>query len=84
MKILCLFVQRKCSYEGQYAPELFAAIDEYGNDDNPDYLIDEEAKAKDDSSITFIKRMTINVPNDDFDRLFYDKEELKGSPETQP
>lgn len=55
MKILCLFVQRKCSYEGQYAPELFAAMDEYGYDENPDYLIEQNERADKDSSIAFAR-----------------------------
>lgn len=38
MIIYCLFGQRKESYEGQYAPELIDSVDEYTNDENPDYL----------------------------------------------
>lgn len=45
MKVYVLFGQRKESYPGQYAPEVLASIDEFGNDENPDYMIDEEKKA---------------------------------------
>ena len=38
MVIKTVWAQRTESYEGQYAPELLGAIDEYGNDDNPDYI----------------------------------------------
>ena len=46
MEIRCLFAQRHCDYDGEYAPELLAAIDEYGDDDNPSYLLEEIEKAK--------------------------------------
>jgi len=36
MILHCLFIQRKEQYEGQYAPELMSAIDEYTWDENPE------------------------------------------------
>ena len=36
MKIYLIFGQRKCSYPGQYAPELLEAWDEFAWDENPD------------------------------------------------
>lgn len=73
MKIIVLFAQRKCAYPGQYAPELLAAIDEYGNFDNPAYMLDEEAKAGADSDIEFWRRMTLVVDEDEFYQQFYGK-----------
>lgn len=78
MTIHCLFVQRVCSYPDEYAPELLAAIDEYGDSDNPHYLNGEEAKAKSDSDISFSRRIQISVPDNDFDKVFFG-EELKGT-----
>lgn len=71
MKIYCLFAQQKCDYEGQYAPDLRAAIDEYGNDENPSYLDDEEEKLRSDHSVAFWRRITLEVSDADFDRLFH-------------
>jgi hypothetical protein len=71
MKIICLFAQQKCDYEGQYAPDLRAAIDEYGNDDDPAYLDDEEEKLRKDRFIAFWRRITLEVNDAEFDRLFY-------------
>lgn len=71
MKIICLFAQEKCEYEGEYAPDLRAAIDEYGNRDNPDYLNDEEQKLRSDNSIAFWRRITLEVSDAEFDRLFF-------------
>lgn len=78
MTIHCLFVQRVCRYPGEYAPELFAAIDEIGDSDNPDYLNDEEQKAKEDSDISFSRRMEIQVDDKEFDRIFFGTESLRG------
>jgi hypothetical protein len=41
---LVLVGQRKQRYEGEYAPEALAVIDDVGNDDNPDYMREEFAK----------------------------------------
>lgn len=45
MDILILIGQRKCAYEGQYAPEILAAIDDIGDGDNPDYMCMEKRAA---------------------------------------
>jgi len=79
MEIRCLFAQRKCSYEGQYAPELLAAIDEYGDDENPDYLNESQEKADSDNDLLFSKRITISVPEEKFDEVFFGENQLEGS-----
>ena len=71
MKIICLFAQRKCQYEGQYAPELMDAIDENGDADNPDFLNEEEGELRKDDSIAFWRRITLEISDSEFDRLFY-------------
>lgn len=40
MKIFMIWVQRKCSYPGQYAPELLEAIDEFSDEDNSGFIND--------------------------------------------
>lgn len=79
MEVRCLFAQRKCSYEGEYAPELIAAIDEYGDDENPDYLNEAQGKAEDDNDLIFAKRITITVPDEKFDEVFFGKNEVEGT-----
>jgi hypothetical protein len=71
MKIICLFAQQRCHYEGQYAPDLRAAIDEWSHGDNPQYIHDEEEKLRKDDSIAFWRRITIEIDDTEFDRLFY-------------
>ena len=74
MTIKCLFAQRIERYPGQFAPELLAAIDEYGNEDNPDYLTDEETKAKNSKDFTIIKRISVSVSDEDFQKVFCPEE----------
>lgn len=45
MKLHVLYAQRKEHYPGEYAPEVLAAIDEFGQSDNPEFLDDERTKA---------------------------------------
>lgn len=49
--IHALFVQRVCNYPGEYAPELYDAVDEFTNDENPDHLKQRISEAQGDSSI---------------------------------
>ena len=79
MEIICLFAQRKCRYDGEYAPELLAAIDEYGDDDNPEYIDEEKEKADKDNSLSFSKIMTITVPDKEFNDVFFGKRTIEGS-----
>lgn len=45
MKFHVLYAQRKERYKGEYAPEVLAAIDENGQSDNPEYMLDRKLKA---------------------------------------
>ncbi len=79
MEIICLFAQRKCQYEGEYAPELLAAIDEYGDDDNPEFIDEAKEKADKDNSFVFSKIMTITVPDKAFNDIFFGNITIEGS-----
>ena len=79
MEIICLFAQRKCRYDGEYAPELLAAIDEYGDDDNPEFIDEAKEKADKDNSFVFSKIMTITVPDKEFNDIFFGNIVIKGS-----
>ena len=70
MKIICLFAQRKCSYPGQYAPELYASADGIVDESNPDYLIEQEQELRKGENIQFYKRITIEIPDEEFDAAF--------------
>lgn len=44
MKLHILFGQRKERYPGEYMPEAWDVMDEYGHSDNPEYLDGEKDK----------------------------------------
>jgi len=71
MEIICLFVQRKCQYEGQYAPALEAAMDDISESENPEYLDLHEARASNDGDILFSKRITVMIDDDKFNSVFF-------------
>lgn len=50
MNLHILFAQRHCNYDGQYAPEVLEAVDEFTIYENPSWLADKlvEAKANDE------------------------------------
>ena len=77
MRIYTLWGQRKERYQGQYAPELIAAIDEWGMEENSSYLTDEESKASNSGEFDIIRRILININQKEFDEQLYGKV-LKG------
>jgi hypothetical protein len=81
VKIFCIFVQTPCAYPGEYAPELYAAADEWTNEANPDYLNGKEREALQryvDGEYTHVRRVAITVPDKEFGRMFFG-ESLAGS-----
>lgn len=61
MKIHILMGQRKCDFPGQYAPEARGCMDEYGNTENPDYLIDERLSAEASGDFERVVIITLDV-----------------------
>jgi len=57
--VYILFGQRTCRYEGEYAPEVIAAADEFCHEDNPDYLNGEKEKA--DATKEFDRTIIVKV-----------------------
>lgn len=64
MDLFVLIGQRKERYKGEYAPEALAVIDEYGNDENPDYMRDElhkQTKSGDFSALAVLHLSVIDA-----------------------
>lgn len=73
MKITLLLGQRECSYEGQYAPEVLEAADEYTMDENPEWIrkkFEEYRKSKEFTSLAYLN---IKVPNSAIDQVLNPK-----------
>jgi len=46
MKLHVLFFQRNESYDGEYAPEALAVVDEYTNEESPEWFIEKQKQEK--------------------------------------
>lgn len=62
MDLLVLIGQRKERYEGEYSPEAIAVIDAIGNDENPDYMSEQQAEARDSGDFAALAVLRIRVP----------------------
>lgn len=80
--ISTIWIQRTEAYEGEFAPELIAAADEYTEQDNPEYLdkIYKEALQEIiDGSYYSVKKIIIEVPFDEIDAILSDENIIKGT-----
>jgi len=84
MKIHILFLQRHEDYEWQYAPEVLAAVDEYTNDENPEWFIDrcEKEQEAQKGQGTF-RVIDVNVSQDQIRDLLLKSPEVEGKIDTQ-
>lgn len=82
MKIYVLFGQREERYEGQYAPEAMEIMDEFGYDENPQYLHRKLEMKKKQSDIVNAKIFEIDLGKGSLDRirssLYEDIEKMTG------
>lgn len=69
MKVYVLFGQRHCSYDGQYAPEALAVVDEWTEEDNPSYMRDELAKYREDASFANLRVIALEISQDRLSEL---------------
>lgn len=74
MTVFILFGQRKCDYEGQYAPEVLDVCDEFTRSENPQEYMDEELEnrqAEMGSEFSVMKWLEFHIPTHVIDdRLF--------------
>lgn len=61
MKIFAIFGQRKCSYPGEYGPEILDAIDENSYELNPDWIFEKLEAHRKDSDMATVAMVTIVV-----------------------
>jgi hypothetical protein len=71
MDILVLFAQRKCRYNGEYAPEALEVISEHGNDENPDFMAEEYAKAVATGEFTSVQIIRMNIKDAVLDNALF-------------
>jgi hypothetical protein len=61
MILFVIFGQRKETYPGQYAPEALEVMDEYGMEDNPEWLEGKLDEHKKDTSFVNVEIIEINL-----------------------
>lgn len=64
MDFFILVGQRKQRYSGEYMPEALEVIDDIGNSDNPDFLIDKRAEYEASKEFDALSVVRIRVPDD--------------------
>lgn len=69
MKLHVLFAQRKERYPGEYAPESLACMTEYEQDENPEYLPAEQAKAEASGEFRSTAVVTLEFSGKELERL---------------
>jgi hypothetical protein len=62
MKVYVLFAQRKERYEGQHGIETLAVADEYGSEDNPDWIHDTKVESEATGEFQALAVVTLEVP----------------------
>lgn len=63
--------QRKCSYPGEHAPEIFECMTEFQYDENPEWLNNkfEEARVEVGKHFVSLKIIDINVSQEAIERI---------------
>lgn len=70
MKIHALFGQRKCRYDGEYAPELLEACDQYTMEETPEWMEEKRTEHAKDSDIKELRMILIEISDVVIDRAF--------------
>ena len=80
MILKTLWILRKCSYEGEFAPECLVGVDEYCYDENPDWFdnkVEEELK-ENENDIESHKIIDIIINEEHITRLLNDIPTIQG------
>lgn len=63
MKLHIIFGQRKCSYDGEFAPEALDIADEFTVDQNPVWLDLRLSEHRKDASFSAVEVLIVRVPS---------------------
>lgn len=64
MDFLILVGQRKQRYDGEFAPEALEVIDDIGDGDNPDFLIEKRKQHHGSGDFESIATVRVRVPSE--------------------
>ncbi len=71
MKVFVLFGQRECRYPGEFATEALVCMDECGNSENPDYLIEEQEKYEQSGDFDRLAVVCLEVKSSSIEAALY-------------
>jgi len=77
--IIAIIAQRKEKYDGEYAPETLDAYDEFGFDDNPEWLEKQLEEYNKCGEFESVKAVRVTVPFDKIMEILRPKNEVSGS-----
>ena len=69
MILKVLFIQRICSYDGEYAPEALVCVDEYSYSDNPAWFNNEVETQLETNKTDIYSHAIIDIEVD-YDKIF--------------
>lgn len=79
MKIYVIFAQRKCRYDGEYAPEALDVMSEFGMEENPEYLENKTKEYISNNEFVSVAIIPIYISDKDIDqRLGLDQSPITG------
>lgn len=79
MILYVLFGQRKCNYPGQYAPEALEVMDEFGYEENPQWLEEKKEKCKATGEFMAVEIIELAAPTSEIEqRLMPRHEPIEG------
>lgn len=70
-EIKIVIAQRKCSYEGEFAPECLACMSEYAHADNPEYLHNIVSENRTINEFDAIEIITLHVDSKAIDAALF-------------
>ena len=69
MLLYVIFGQRRCRYEGEYAPEALEIVDEYTMEENPEWIETKKKEHAEDKSFSNVEIVTIDLGKGSLDKI---------------
>lgn len=73
-----LFGQRRCSYDGQYAPEALEVMDEFAWEENVEFLTDKLEEFRKTNEFTALRILEVALPFEEIEKALNRAPEIQG------
>jgi len=71
LKTTLIIPQRHNRYDGEYGPEIIDAVDEFTDEENPDYLQEKFEQTKKSSEFDRVTLLQIEIPDEAIKNALY-------------